>query len=76
MVYIVVHSGTKKSRLKNRYHSLNRYVNKELRGPGEKGKVYDFSEWADTKVDRERNGSKMKETKEIQREFKKKGDKL
>jgi len=78
-MYVIVHSGTKKDRLKRRLSSLNRYVNKELRGPGEKGRVYDFKEWSEAKVkDRElgndRNVSKFKESREIKSEFKKKGD--
>lgn len=76
MPYIIIHSGTKKSRLRDRHNSLNCYVNRELKGPGEKGRVYDFKEWSDTKVDRERNASKFKEVKEIKDEFRKKGDEL
>ncbi|MFH1640559.1 MAG: hypothetical protein ABIA66_01210 [Candidatus Omnitrophota bacterium] len=81
MVYIIVRNGTKKQRLLKRHNELNGYLNKELRGPGEKGKVYDFGEWGDTKVKdkklgTDRNASRFKEAKEIKNEFKRKGDEI
>lgn len=76
---VIIHSGTKKDRLRKRCVSLSKYVNTELHSPGEKGKVYDFKDWSYTKIKsnslgNERNGSKMKEFQEIKRDFKKKGD--
>jgi len=78
-MYIIVRSGSKTDRLKNRLKSLGSYVNKELRGPGEKGKVYDFKEWGDTKVKdkklgNDRNASRFKEVSQIKKDFKKKGE--
>lgn len=79
-MHIIIRSGTKKDRLRQRYNSLSSYIKKELQGPSPvKGVVYDFEEWSRTKtkdnsLGNDRNGMRMKEKDEIKKEFLKKGD--
>lgn len=77
-MYIIVHSGTRKERLKKRFSKLDGYVKQELQGPSPvKGAVYDFAEWSGSKtkskeLGTDKNGMRMKERDELKKDLKKK----
>ena len=74
---IIIKSGTKDSRLRNRFKNVNGYLNNELRSPSEqRGQVHNFEDWSKKRsaIGNARNGMIMKEKSDILDDFKKKGN--
>jgi len=69
---IIVRSGHWKKREFDRLNTVNKYLNKELKGKGVGG-VHEFSDWSDKKVNKyETNGSLYEEREQRIKDMRKK----
>lgn len=81
-MYIIVHKGTKRDRLRNRKSALSNILMKDIKhgdSDAPKGSVYDFAAWEGEKkkgLGKYSNKSLVNEAFDIHQDFKKKGDEI